>query len=456
MKADELLTRQRTFFATGKTLSISCRKQALKKLRQAIEIYEKQLFQALKQDLGKSQSESYMSEIGLVKSEISYMLRHLSHFAKEKRVHTPLAQMFSRSFEKPSPYGNVLILSPWNYPFLLTIEPLVDVLAAGNIAILKPSGYSPQTSLVIKEMIESCFDQDYVAVVTGGRNENNQLLALNFDYIFFTGSKKVGRMVMEKAALHLTPITLELGGKSPCIVDRSANIPLAAKRIVFGKFLNCGQTCVAPDYIYCQKSIKDALVSELKKQIRLQYGQDPLHNADYGKIVNEKHFQRLTDLIDEKKVVAGGKNNQATLQIEPTLLDNVIWQDSVMADEIFGPILPILTFDTLEEIIQTINAQPSPLALYIFSSNRQNINVLKNRIAFGGGCINDVLIHLATSHLGFGGVKESAMGAYHGRYCFETFSHKKSMVDKKTILDLPMRYQPYTKWKAILVRLFVR
>ena len=392
-----------------------------------------------------------MSEIGLVKSEISYMLRHLSHFAKEKSVHTPLAQLFSRSFEKPSPYGNVLILSPWNYPFLLTIEPLVDALAAGNTAILKPSAYSPQTSLVIKEMIESCFSQDYVAVVTGGRNENNQLLALNFDYIFFTGSKKVGRMVMEKAALHLTPITLELGGKSPCIVDRSANIPLAAKRIVFGKFLNCGQTCVAPDYIYCQKSVKESLISELKKQIRLQYGLDPLHNADYGKIVNEKHFQRLTDLIDERKVIAGGKTNQATLQIEPTLLDNVTWQDSVMTDEIFGPILPILTFDTLEEIIQTINAKPSPLALYIFSSNRQNINVLKKRIAFGGGCINDVLIHL-----GFGGVKESGMGAYHGRYGFETFSHKKSMVDKKTILDLSMRYQPYTKWKAILVRLFVR
>lgn len=456
MKADELLTRQRIFFATGKTLSISYRKQALKKLRQAIEIYEKQLFQALKQDLGKSQSESYMCEIGLVKSEISYMLRHLSHFAKEKRVHTPLAQLFSRSFERPSPYGNVLILSPWNYPFLLTIEPLVDALAAGNTAVLKPSAYSPQTSLVIKEMIESCFDQDYVAVITGGRNENNQLLALNFDYIFFTGSKKVGRMVMEKAALHLTPITLELGGKSPCIVDQSANIPLAAKRIVFGKFLNCGQTCVAPDYIYCQKSVKASLISELKKQIRLQYGQDPLHNVDYGKIVNEKHFQRLTDLIDERKVVAGGKTNQATLQIEPTLLDNVTWQDSVMADEIFGPILPILTFDTLEEIIQTINTQPSPLALYIFSSNRQNISVLKNRIAFGGGCINDVLIHLATSHLGFGGIKESGMGTYHGRYGFETFSHKKSMVDKKTFLDLPMRYQPYTKWKAILVRLFVR
>lgn len=339
---------------------------------------------------------------------------------------------------------------------MLTLEPLVDALAAGNTAILKPSAYSPQTSLVIKEMIESCFSQDYVAVVTGGRNENNQLLALNFDYIFFTGSKKVGRMVMEKAALHLTPITLELGGKSPCIVDRSANIPLAAKRIVFGKFLNCGQTCVAPDYIYCQKSVKESLISELKKQIRLQYGLDPLHNADYGKIVNEKHFQRLTDLIDERKVIAGGKTNQATLQIEPTLLDNVTWQDSVMTDEIFGPILPILTFDTLEEIIQTINAQPSPLALYIFSSNRENINVLKKRIAFGGGCINDVLIHLATSHLGFGGVKESGMGAYHGRYGFETFSHKKSMVDKKTFLDLPMRYQPYTKWKAILVRLFVR
>lgn len=397
-----------------------------------------------------------MCEIGLVKSEITYMLRHVKRFAKERRVRTPLAQYISRSFEKPSPYGCVLIMSPWNYPFLLTIDPLVDALAAGNTVILKPSAYSPHTSKVMKEMIESCFDESYVSVVTGGRKENQSLLQMDFDYIFFTGSKNVGKEVMKQASEHLVPITLELGGKSPCIVDKTANIKLAAKRIVFGKFVNCGQTCVAPDYIYCDETIKDELIKELKHQIKLQYGEKPLTNKNYGKIINEKHFTRLCQLIDHEKAVSGGLYNEHTLQIEPTILDHITWEDQVMEDEIFGPILPILTYSHIEDAVKKIRSMPCPLALYIFSSNKNNIEYVKSRISFGGGCINDTLIHLATSNLGFGGVGESGMGSYHGKYGFETFTHRKSIVDKKTILDLPMRYQPYSNWKDVLVKMFVK
>lgn len=443
------------YFQTGATLPISARKTALKKLKQAIHQYEDQLYEALYKDLGKSKSESYMCEIGLVKSEISYMLKHVSKFAKERRVRTPLAQYISRSFEKPSPYGCVLIMSPWNYPFLLTIDPLVDAIAAGNTAILKPSAYSSYTTRVIKEMIESCFEEEFVSVVTGGRKENQSLLQMDFDYIFFTGSKNVGKEVMRQASEHLVPITLELGGKSPCIVDQSANLALAAKRIVFGKFVNCGQTCVAPDYIYCDEKIKKPLMEELKKQIKIQYG-EALKNPHYGKIINEKHFQRLRGLIDQNKVVIGGSIDESSLQIAPTVMDHVTWEDEVMSDEIFGPILPIVTYSSLKDAVKQIRSLPCPLALYLFSSNKENIEYVKESVSFGGGCINDTLIHLATSNLGFGGVGESGMGSYHGKYGFETFTHRKSMVDKKTILDLPMRYQPYADWKDALVKMFVK
>lgn len=455
-KLENLLTCQQLYFSTGKTLPVQARKEALRKLLTAINIYEEPLCDALKADLGKSRSESYMCEIGLVKSEINFMIRHVARFAREKRVHTPLAQSISRSFEKPSPYGCVLVMSPWNYPFLLTIDPLADAIAAGNTVILKPSAYAPNTSKVMTEMIESCFDPQFVAVVNGGRAENTFLLQMDFDYIFFTGSKNVGKEVMRNAAEHLVPITLELGGKSPCIVDRTANIPLAARRIVFGKFINCGQTCVAPDYIFCDARIKDALISEIKKQIRLQYGDEPLKNTNYGKIINEKHFQRLCGLIDEKKVVLGGEKDSSQLRISPTVMDNVSWDDAVMGEEIFGPVLPITTYDTLTEAIRKIRSLPCPLALYMFSSDRENIARVKNLISFGGGCINDTLIHLATSAMGFGGVGESGMGSYHGKHGFETFTHRKSIVDKKTFPDLPMRYQPYTNWKDSLVRFFVK
>lgn len=452
----DLVTRQRSYFQSGATLPVSARLAALRRLYDAISSHEKEIRRALQKDLGKSGFESYMCETGMVLEEISYMLKHTRKFAREQRVHTPLAQFCSRSYKKPSPYGVTLIMSPWNYPFMLTLSPLADALAAGNTAVVKPSAYSPYTSEVLLSILTECFDPKYVAVVTGGRAENTCLLREHFDYIFFTGSQAVGKEVMRSAAEHLTPVTLELGGKSPCIVDQTADIRLAARRIVFGKYLNCGQTCVAPDYVYCHRSVKDQLIKEVQKQIRRQYGKQPLHSSDYGKIINEKHFDRILGLIDEKKVVHGGGSDRSTLRIEPTVMDNVTFSDAVMQEEIFGPAMPILVFDSLDEVIRRINSMPHPLALYIFTSDKKTARKVTARCGFGGGCINDTIIHLATSEMGFGGFGESGMGAYHGKTGFDTFTHYKSIVDKKTWIDLPMRYQPYRKGDEKLVRFFLK
>ena len=397
-----------------------------------------------------------MCEVGLVLSELSYMIRHTPSYAKEKTVLTPLAQFASRSYKKPSPYGVVLVMSPWNYPFLLTIDPLIDAIAAGNTVVLKPSAYSPHTSRMIETIITECFDSQYVAVVNGGRAENNTLLNEHFDYIFFTGSQHVGREVMAKASVHLTPVTLELGGKSPCIVEKSANLKLAARRIVFGKYLNCGQTCVAPDYIYCDREIKDELIRQIQKQIRKQFGSTPLNNKNYGKIINEKHFTRICNLIDPSKVVCGGDSNPEALQIAPTVMNNVTFEDAVMQEEIFGPVLPVLAYDSLDEAIEKVNSMAHPLALYIFTSDKEAAEKVTSHCGFGGGCVNDTIIHLATSEMGFGGFGESGMGSYHGKDGFHTFSHYKSIVDKKTWLDLPMRYQPYRKIYEKLLRKFLK
>ncbi len=453
---DQILLEQRRFFRTKTPFPVRFRLQALYRLKNTILKYEPEINGALKKDLGKSACESYLCETGMVLHEISYMLKHLPEFAKETTVWTPAAQFPARSYQKPAPYGTVLVISPWNYPFLLAIGPLVDAIAAGNTAVVKPSAYSAHTSRVIQKILQECFPSKYVCVVTGGRAENECLLLGHFDYIFFTGSQAVGKEVMKKAALHLTPVTLELGGKSPCIVEKSADLKLAARRIVFGKFLNCGQTCVAPDYIYCDRRVKGRLVKELKHQIRRQYGKNPLDNPDYGKIINEKHFNRLCGLIDPKKVVFGGRAGQGSMQIEPTLLDEVTFADAAMQEEIFGPLLPILTYDTLDEAIRNINFLPHPLALYIFTSDKTAARKTIARCGFGGGCINDTIIHLASTELGFGGFGESGMGAYHGKAGFDTFSHYKSIVDKKTWLDLPMRYQPYKQVSDFLIRRFLR
>lgn len=451
-----ILEKQKKFFKSGKTLDINLRIEYLKKLKKVIKDNEIAIFEVLNKDLGKSETEAYMCEVGLTLDEISYMIKNIKKFAKEKIVPTPLTNFHSKSIIKLVPRGNVLIMSPWNYPFLLTMEPLVDAISAGNTVILKPSAYSKFTSDIVSKIIKDVFPEEYVAVVKGGREENKQLLSYKYDYIFFTGSQSVGKEVLRSASEHLTPVALELGEKSPCIIDKTANIDLSAKRIVFGKFLNCGQTCVAPDYILCEESIKQELIKAIKKEIIKQFGENPIENSNYGKIINEKHFNRVRNLIDFDKTIIGGKTNPETLKIEPTVLDNITWADSVMKEEIFGPVLPILTFKTINEVVETVENHSHPLALYVFSTNKKNIKHITEHCRYGGGCINDVVVHLATPEMPFGGFGESGMGSYHGKFGFETFSHRKSTLDKKLWLDLPMRYQPYKNFYNKLLRIFLK
>ena len=457
IEIQSLLERQRAYFRSGATLPVGFRIAQLRKLYDAVRAHEADIATALHADLGKSAYESYMCETGLTLSEIRHLIAHVRRWAKPQRKRTPLAQFPSRSFTQAVPRGSTLIVSPWNYPLLLTLDPLAAALAAGNTAILKPSAYSPATSEVLRRIVEECFAPEYVAVVTGGRAENQALLQQKFDFVFFTGSQAVGREVLRQCAEHLTPAVLELGGKSPCIVDATANIPLAAKRIAFGKFLNCGQTCVAPDYVLCDAQVKDAFVAEVKAQINAQFGAEPLANPDYGKIVNEKHFERLCGLIDPAKVVHGGRACAQTCRIEPTVIDGVTHEDAVMGEEIFGPILPIIAYQSFDAVVDGLKHAEKPLALYLFSGNDAHIARVTQELTYGGGCVNDVVIHLATSNLPFGGVGESGMGAYHGKAGFDAFSHVKSVVDKKTWLDLPMRYQPYAnKLNEKLLRAFLR
>lgn len=452
-----LLDKQREYYKSGVTVPVNFRIEQLKKLYAAIKKYKNEILQALHTDLGKSDYESFMCEIGLVLSEITYMIRHTKKFAKRKTVFTPITNFHAHCFKQPVPYGNTLIMSPWNYPFLLTVDPLADAIAAGNTAVVKPSAYSPATSAIISKIISECFDAEYIAVITGGRAENAALLEQKFDFVFFTGSQAVGKEVLRHTAEHLTPAVLELGGKSPCIVDKSANIALAAKRIVFGKFLNCGQTCVAPDYILCESSVKDKFINEVASQIKIQYGDNPLKNKDYGKIINQKHFERLCGLIDKNKVIIGGETDCGSNRIAPTVMDNVTENDAVMGEEIFGPIMPILTFDDFDKTVDDLKDKDKPLALYLFSSDKGQIKRITAELSYGGGCINDVVVHLSTSEMGFGGVGQSGMGSYHGKDGFDAFSHYKSIMDKKTWLDLPMRYQPYkNKMYEKLLHLFLK
>ena len=452
----DILQQQNHFFSSGKTIPAEFRLKQLESLKEAMILHEADLAAALKEDLGKSRMESYMCEIGLTLSELTWMQKHLRSLMRSKRVSTPAAQFAAKSFRSPSPYGTVLIMSPWNYPVLLTLDPLIDAIAAGNTAVVKPSAYAPCTFDVMKTIIEECFPKHYVAVVDGGRAENQALLQQRFDMIFFTGGKTVGREVLRHAAEYLTPVTLELGGKSPCIVDSTAKIRLAAKRIVFGKYLNCGQTCVAPDYILCDKRIRDELITAILAEIEKQFGKEPLKNPNYGKIINEKHFERILGLINGEKLVYGGQSEPESLRIAPTVLNNITWDDAVMGEEIFGPLLPILTFDTLDEALDTVESHPHPLALYFFSEDKAAQKKVLDTCRFGGGCINDTIIHLATSDMPFGGVGESGMGSYHGRVGFETFSHYRSIVDKKTWMDLPIRYQKYTGLKEKMMRIFLK
>lgn len=452
---DEIVEKQRKFFADGNTLNVKTRLHYLKKLYAAIKNNLDAIHDGLYKDLGKSASESYMCETGLVLCELSHIIKHVKKYAKAKRVKTPLAQFASKSYRLPSPYGTVLVMNPWNYPFLLSIDPLIAAVAAGNTVVLKTSAYSPNTNAAIENVLKSVFPREYVAVIFGGSQVNKVLFDTKFDYIFFTGSKTVGKIVYEKAAENLTPATLELGGKSPCIVDQTANVSLAAKRIVWGKFLNLGQTCVAPDYILCHENVREKLLSEIRKQIKKQFGENPLDNPAYGKMINEKHFTRVCGLIEPEKVVVGGRSDAATLKIEPTVMDKVTFGDKIMGEEIFGPVLPVITYREEREVFGYVSSHDAPLAFYVFSSDKKAIKRLTTRLGFGGGCVNDVVIHLATSNMPFGGFKESGMGGYHGKVGFDTFTHYKSIVDKKTFMDLPMRYQPYKKSNEKLVKMFL-
>ncbi len=456
MNISKIVESQKNFFDEGHTLPLKFRLQALDTLYKAIKKNEAKLCEALSKDLGKSAFESYMCEIGLTLSEISYLKHHLRSYMRPKRVHTPISQFPSVSKIYRQPYGNVLIMSPWNYPFLLSFEVLADALAAGNTALVKPSAYSPNVSLAMKEIIEECFPPEYVTVLLGGREENKMLLDEKFDYIFFTGGTTVGRLVMEKAAKNFTPVTLEMGGKSPCIVDDTADLKVAARRAAFGKFLNLGQTCVAPDYLLIDEKIKDKFLGFFMKETLAMYTSEPLKNPDYGKIINEKHFDRLLGLIDSRKVIFGGKSDRESLKIEPTVMDNVTASDAVMQEEIFGPILPVITYKSLDEAIGFINSRPHPLALYHFSKSSSNIKKVRENISFGGGCVNDTIIHLATSNMPFGGVGNSGMGSYHGKHGFFTFTHEKSVLKKSFLIDLPFRYQKYNNLKLFFIKQFLK
>jgi len=458
MDKQEVLTtidKQREYFKAGKMRDAKNRVECLKKLYNNIKEMMPEISEALKLDLNKSAMESYMSEIGMVLSETRHMIKRCKSYARPHRVATPLAHFHSKSYKLPCAYGCVLVISPWNYPFLLSMDPIVDAVAAGNSVILKSSQNSPNVTRVMAELINKTFERGHVDVVLGGRDEVGYLLDEDFDYIFFTGSANVGKMVMQKATEHFTPVTLELGGKSPCIVDETANIELAAKRIVWGKFLNCGQTCVAPDYIYCHESVKDKLVQQLARQIVLQYTTDPLRNENYPKMINKKRFDAVLSLIDVNKIIFGGRRDVDKLKIEPTIV-NANWNDKVMQEEIFGPVLPIVVFKTIDEVVDKVNSMAKPLALYIFSSSKKVQDRVLLECEFGGGCVNDTVIHLATSNMGFGGLKQSGIGSYHGKTGFDTFTHYKSIVNKKTWIDLPMRYQPFNKFKEFLIKLFLK
>ena len=451
----DVLALQRAYFESGATLPVSFRCAMLERLYKAIKANEKKIAGALYEDLGKADYESYMCEIGLALSEISYMRKNVKRWAKPQKRKTPLSHFRAKSYTLSVPYGNTLIMSPWNYPFLLTVSPLANAIAAGNTAIVKPSAYAPATSAMLARLLSECFAPEYVAVVTGGRRENAALLDLKFDFIFFTGSASVGREVLRRAAEHLTPTVLELGGKSPVIVCRDADVPLAARRILFGKILNCGQTCVAPDYVLCEESVRDQLLACMEKELYRQLGDVPLDNPDYGKMVNEKHFDRVLSLIDREKVVLGGEYDRARLKIAPTVMKDVCESDAVMGEEIFGPVLPVLTFRDISEVYAMLASKEKPLALYLFTKDKRLIKELTTKIRYGGGCVNDVIVHLATSEMPFGGVGESGMGAYHGKRGFDAFSHEKSILHKKAF-DLPMRYHPYQSRYARLLRFFLK
>jgi aldehyde dehydrogenase (NAD+) len=440
MAIHSLVQSQREYFLSGETLDYRFRIDQLRRLRAMLEKYEKNIYRALKQDLNKSTFESFTTELGFLFNEIKHTEKQLKEWMQDEAIDAPLTHKGTKSFIRKEPYGVTLVISPWNYPLQLAIAPVIGAISAGNTVMIKPSEYSQSTSSLLAKMIKETFDPKYIAVIEGAKEISEQLLQEKFDYIFFTGSTAVGKIIMREASKHLTPVTLELGGKSPAIVDKDANIELTAKRVIWGKFTNAGQTCVAPDYLYIHNNIKDKLLKEMKKQIKSLYTKNPMNNDNYVRIINESHFNRLLSYLESGTIVHGGNCDKNQLKIEPTIMDDVTWGDPVMQDEIFGPILPVLSFEDLDDVINTLKLMEKPLALYYFGEKEKNQERVMTNLSFGGGCINDTLYHLANPNLPFGGVGASGMGAYHGKYSFETFSHRKSILKQTTKFDLPLRY----------------
>lgn len=448
----KMLDQQRHFFSTGTTLPIAFRIEQLQKLKKLIQTHESEITVALKKDLGKNAIEVMTTEILLILKEINTVIKHLKSWAKPLKVPTILPLWPGRSTIYTEPYGVVLIIGTWNYPFLLIMAPLIGALSAGNCAIIKPSELATNTANIIGKLINQHFQPEYVIAVDAGPAETEKLLQEKFDYIFFTGGIQVGKIIMQAAAKHLTPLTLELGGKSPCIVDESANLDFAARRIIWGKMTNAGQTCIAPDYVYVHQTKKDELIQHMRNVLHQFYGDDPQKSASYARIINKKHFDRLSNLITKGRIILGGKTNAEDLYISPTLIDDISWDDPIMQEEIFGPLLPILPYTKINDVIQTINGHSKPLSLYFFTQNKfAEKNVLQH-LSFGGGCINDCLLHFVNLHLAFGGIGQSGMGSYHGKYSFDTFSHRKSIYKKPFAFDLKLEYPPYNKNKFWWIR----
>jgi aldehyde dehydrogenase (NAD+) len=454
MDIPSMIEQQRSFFSAGKTKDIEFRLEQLTKLKKAVKDREPQIIEALKQDLNKSELESYATEIGILYEEINLMMKHLQTWAKPVKVKTPLTHAGASSYVYAEPYGVVLIIAPWNYPFQLQLSPLVGAMGAGNCAVLKPSELTPSVSSLLSELVQSTFDEGYITVVEGGVETSQALLEEKFDYIFFTGSVPVGRIIMQAAAKHLTPVTLELGGKSPAIVDKDANLELAAKRIAWGKFTNAGQTCVAPDYLLIHSDVKERFVGLFQQYVTEFYGENPLTSEHYSHIVSDRHFQRLANFLHDGKAIVGGEYNRENLVISPTLLDGVTWDSPIMEDEIFGPILPMMEFADIDDIIQHVQRFPNPLALYYFSESVPMQEKILHSLSFGGGCINDTIMHLANPHLPFGGVGNSGMGNYHGKSSFDVFSHRKSVLKQTTKMDLPFRYPSFKHGLTLLKKIF--
>jgi aldehyde dehydrogenase (NAD+) len=455
MTIDTIVAAQKAFAASGQAKNIEFRKQQLRKLKAVLKQHEGNLYQAIYKDIKKSKFETYLTELGLLYRELGEAIKHVARWAKPKKIRTDLVNLPGKSFIFPEPYGTTLVIGAWNYPYQLTLAPVIAAMAAGNTCVIKPSEIPENTSAAIAELINQNFDSAYLHVIEGGVEETQELLKHRFDKLFFTGSTTVGKIVAKAAAEHLTPITLELGGKSPCFVFADANLKIAAQRIVWGKFLNAGQTCIAPDYLLVEQSIYSQFLAELKTQIQRVVGNDPLHSESYTRIINAKQLQRLQQLIDPEKIYSGGQVIAEENYIAPTVLKDVSFNDEIMKDEIFGPILPVLSFNELPPVLHEIKARPRPLSLYVFSNNTQVQKQIIQEVSFGGGCINDVIMHISNPQLPFGGVGDSGMGSYHGEAGFRAFSHYKSILKKPLWFEPPLKYIPYQEWKLKLIRILL-